>query len=248
MAASKSVDMWINRVAWIGWLLSGAMLLAQNVGSQDRSRTRGKTPTQTPQETVNRGRIGQQAAIPYGPQKFYGILVDAGCPERDAMTLQLRPVSPVAPAPPTAGAKGAAAPANGGNGINVSQQVLAAERGRVTWMETPDHLTRQMDPACGISGATKAFALFMPQGTWGKLVNLDEGGNTYAYEAFQATPQGQAILSGTGQPMKPVATVTGFRRGDKIIVSSVQLQSPAVTAKLGNGAGTPRQTAPPPHR
>ena len=66
----------------------------------------------------------------------------------------------------------------------------------------------------------------------GTLLNLDEGGNTLAFEAFQATPAGQAILNGKVGGLKPQASVIAVKSGDRLKVRSVELvQSQPAPAK-----------------
>jgi hypothetical protein len=58
----------------------------------------------------------------------------------------------------------------------------------------------------------------------GTLLNLDEGGNTLAFEAFQSTPAGQAILNGKVGGLKPQASIVGVRAGDRIRARSVEVR------------------------
>ena len=87
--------------------------------------------------------------------------------------------------------------------------------------QTPDHLSRQLDPSCAISGATRSFALYTAQG---ELLNLDYGGSTRAYEAFQSSRRGRAVMNGRALSWKPWAEVDGTRRGDTIRVDTIKLK------------------------
>jgi hypothetical protein len=131
--------------------------------------------------------------------------------DRSLVNLRTRPTG--APALPSGSEKTA-------KGISVSPEVLKAERARATLPRTPDHAGRYDSATCAITADTKAFMLLLPDGT---VLDLDEGGNTLAFEAFQAMPEGQAILNGKIGGLKPQASVRGTRTGDRVRVKSVEL-------------------------
>ena len=53
--------------------------------------------------------------------------------------------------------------------------------------QNPDLRTRQQDPNCAVSGSTVSFAILLDDG---RLLNLDEGGNTLVGQAVHATRPG----------------------------------------------------------
>jgi hypothetical protein len=105
----------------------------------------------------------------------------------------------------------------------IAPRVLKAERGEATLPDTPDHASRYSSASCALTADTRAFALFLPDGL---LLDLDEGGNTLAFVAFQSTLAGQAILNGKVGGLKPLAKVTGLRAGGRIKVQSVVFVRP----------------------
>ena len=106
--------------------------------------------------------------------------------------------------------------------IKVPKEILKAERADVVLTHTADHATRYSNArSCAITADTKAFALLLPDGT---LLNLDEGGNTLTFEAFQSTSAGQAILNGKVGGVKPQGTVRGLRWGARLKVRSIELR------------------------
>src|SRR5579872_2029424 len=84
-----------------------------------------------------------------------GLLVDAGCLNRDPENLLM---------PPTQELATLRSPAKQAAGISVSPQVLKAERADVTLPDTPDHASRYSSASCAITADTKAFALFAGNG------------------------------------------------------------------------------------
>ncbi len=178
------------------------------------------------------------APPPSGPVVLMGTLVDAGCQNRSAENLasapmQLSTEQPAEPAEEEASEKTQRAqmPFAGQNvqpesatsttsGITVDKQTLDAERADVVAHQVPDLYSRQPDDSCAITGDTKAFALLLSNG---RLLNLDEGGNTWAFQAVQSTDAGRAVLSGTGSPFKPRATVKGEIWADQLLVESLSL-------------------------
>jgi len=171
---------------------------------------------------------------------FQGVLLDAGCRDFSSRNVNRPPLS-VAGANPAqtpeaiaaakaSNAKQPGAAPNGGAesagprtafGITVDAQTLAAERSDVLPHQVADLLSRQSDPTCAIKGNTRAYALLMDSG---RLLDLDDGGNTYATVAVEGSDAGRAMLTGQAPGFKPRAKVKGRIQGDKIIASSVQLQ------------------------
>jgi hypothetical protein len=170
---------------------------------------------------------------------FQGVLLDAGCRDFSSYNLGKPPVSvaganpaqtPQAAADAKAGsAKQPGAAPNGGAessgtrtafGITVDAQTLAAERGDVMPHQVADLMSRQSDPTCAIKGNTRAYALLLDNG---RLLDLDDGGNTYATVAVEGSTEGRAMLTGQAPGFKPRATVKGRLQGDKIVATGVQL-------------------------
>jgi hypothetical protein len=164
--------------------------------------------------------IGSLAAQP-GPQAvktWSGIILDASCTDRSLVNLRSQPEAALATINgPQKPAEGSAA------GISVSPQVVKAERAEAILPDTADHASRYPSASCALTADTKAFMLLLPDGT---LLNLDEGGNTMAFEAFQDSAGGQAILNGKVGGMKPQATIAGIRSGDRLKARSVELHRP----------------------
>jgi hypothetical protein len=79
---------------------------------------------------------------------------------------------------------------------------------------------RFADDSCGITGDTKAFALLTSQG---RLLNLDEGGNTWAAQAVQSSEEGHALLNGMGSSFKPRVTIKGEIYADQLVVDHLTL-------------------------
>lgn len=170
-----------------------------------------------------------------------GTLVDAGCRNRTALNMSLPgvPFKSALPAETKTEAQAATqmrsgqpfvnpnqpaqqqAPTTTVNGITVDSKTLATERSEVLEHQVPDLFSRQMDPTCAITGATHAFAVVL--GNNGRMLNFDDGGNTFATVAIQATPQGKQMLDGTGGGLKPQVAIRGRIRNDKVVVQSLKL-------------------------
>ncbi|MBV8906658.1 MAG: hypothetical protein JOZ22_23700 [Acidobacteriia bacterium] len=180
------------------------------------------------------GRIG--AEPPSEPVTLTGTLVDAGCMDRSAENLA-RPsasLSQDAPAEPpeqqaTENAERAKVGYAGRNvnpastsitasGITVDQQTLDRERADIMSHQVPDLFARQPDMSCAITGDIKAFALLTDKG---RLLNLDPGGNTWAFELVQSTDAGRSLLNGMGSSLKPHVAVKGQIWADELIVESI---------------------------
>jgi len=171
---------------------------------------------------------------------LYGTLVDAGCRNRTALNLSLPslPFAAAAPAQTPAEAQAGAQmrsaqgyanatqpaqqqnPATTAFGITVDPKTLAAERPDVLEHQVPDLHSRQMDPTCAITGATHGFSIVLNEG---RMLNLDDGGNSFATVAIQGSAAGRAMLNGNGGGMKPSVVVKGRMRGDKVVVESLKI-------------------------
>jgi hypothetical protein len=204
-------------------LALAAFLAAAQNANEDRDR--GNTPLYTgPAPTVT----------------LYGTLVDAGCRNRTAMNMSL-PSVPFAAAAPAqtpadiqSGSQMRAAqgyanatqpaqeqnPPTSASGITVDPKTLAAERPDVLEHQVPDLHSRQMDPTCAITGSTHAFSIVLKEG---RMLNLDDGGNTYATVAVQGSAAGRAMLNGNGGGLKPDVVIKGRMRADKVVVQTLKL-------------------------
>jgi hypothetical protein len=111
-------------------------------------------------------------------------------------------------------------PTTTASGVTVDSKTLAAERGDVLEHQVPDLHSRQMDPTCAITGATHSFALVLADG---KMLNLDDGGNTFATVAIQGSAAGRAMLNGNGGGMKPEVTIKGTQRPGRVVVDSLKI-------------------------
>lgn len=190
-------------------LLMAAGQEAQIPGGKS-AKDRGQTAVQDEAQSVGRGRLGRHGQVPRDPIALHGILVDAGCVDRSSLNLQ-RPATPPALAAPMGKPSGDAPSAS------------AADRARAGAFQhqVPDLVARQDDPACAITGLTRGFAILTVDG---RLLNLDEGGNTMAIQAIQANPAGRALLNRSGPAIKPKAIVTGRIRGDRVLTSKLSIE------------------------
>ncbi len=189
---------------------------AQTTSKENQVRDRGRTPTADDTQTLDRGRLGRQAAIPSHPLTLHGLLVDASCLDRSSTNLAEPPETPnLAPAQPRNASNGGGVAAHG---VQVDAQTAQAERTDVMEHQVPDLRTRVNDPTCAITGSTRALALLLDNG---RLLNLNEGGNTLALEKIQSSPAGRALLAGTGPALKPKLTVQGIIHGDRVEVSKI---------------------------
>ena len=152
-------------------------------------------------------------------QSIQGVLMDGGCEDRSLWNLT-RPAESqsAAIAPGGPGTRGAQASQS--NGISVSSQTIGLERQDVTPVMNPDMSARQSDPTCAIRANTRAYSVLLPNG---RLLDLDEGGNTFATTAVQASPQGKAMINGRGPGFKPRVTITGRVQGYRVFVDQVKL-------------------------
>jgi hypothetical protein len=103
-------------------------------------------------------------------------------------------------------------------GVTVDADTLQKERSDIMAHQVPDLRMRQPDATCAITGGTRSFAVLMDNG---RLLNLDEGGNTLATQSLLADPEGRALYNGTGPAVKPRVVIQGRIHGDKLIVDQV---------------------------
>jgi hypothetical protein len=192
--------------------------------------------TVAPRDAPLYGGIG--AEPPTGTLVVSGILVDAGCANRTQENLASAPtpLNQLGPAEPpqeavTGNAQRAATgfatrdvepqpPGITAFGITVDKQTLDQEQSDVLTHQVKDLYTRQPDSSCAITGDTRAFALLTDKG---RMLNLDGGGDTWAWQAVQSTDAGRALLNGTGSPFKPHVVVKGQIWADQLIVESLSL-------------------------
>jgi hypothetical protein len=202
-------------------LAAGAF--AQGTSNENQVRDRGQTRTADETQTLARGRIGTQDAVPNQPLTLHGLLVEADCRDRSTRNLRQPPQNPEIAGAPESAAAGAAQSANGrsSHGVSVDSSTLDAERSDAMQHQVPDLRARQRDTTCAITGTTRLFALLMDNG---RLLNLDEGGNTKAIQAVQANPAGRKMLNGMGPAIKPKVTITGRIHGDRAVVDRLKIE------------------------
>ena len=154
-------------------------------------------------------RLGFHDMLPEGQSRTWtGLMLDAGCPLRDA-------VSGAEPRARTAQAEPAAQPAPQTGGGTADRQAADALAQQV-----PDVASRQMSMECAVTGVTRAFAIRLADG---RFKRFDEGGNTRAAEVFQGTAQGEAVLSGKAPGARPRVEVVGQELGDRIMVERIRI-------------------------
>jgi hypothetical protein len=195
---------------------------------------------QNANEVKDRGATPLNAG-PAPAVTLYGTLVDAGCRNRTALNLKQTPETFAAAAPAQTAAEAQSgsqmrtgqgyqnpsAPSQQPNnpvtvnGITVDAKTLATERYEILEHQVPDLRSRQLDPTCAITGATHSFALVLTEN--GRMLNLDDGGNTFANEAVQGSPDGRTMMSGKGGGFKPAAVVKGNIHADKVVVQTLKL-------------------------
>ena len=189
-------------------------LLAQRTVNQNMVRQRGQTPVQDNRESMSYGRIGTQQMMPKGQITVSGVLIDASCEDRTSLNMRSNPL-PLPPVQSPSQNSGAVA----AGGINVSPQTIQQERADVLPHLVPDIVARQEDPSCAVTAATHGYAILTDSG---RLLNLDEGGNTLANVAISGNAAGRAMLNGQGPGIKPRVVLKGWIFDDKVIVDSVQ--------------------------
>jgi hypothetical protein len=195
---------------------------------------------QNPNEVRDRGATAVQSG-PAPSVTMYGTLVDAGCRNRTALNLKQTPETFAAAYPlqtaantqngekmrTAQGYQNPSVPSQqpdnqiSVNGITVDAKTLALERHDVLEHQVQDLRSRQMDPTCAITGATASFAIVLTAD--GRMLNLDDGGNTFANEAVQGSLTGRTMMTGNGGGFKPAAMVKGSIHADRVIVQSLKL-------------------------
>jgi hypothetical protein len=203
----------MTRYIVVGILLGIGLLVAVISFVARRDRTEDLAMVRLRQQ-VRPTRLGFHDMLPQGPTRTWtGILLDAGCPMREAVTPGVPPAGEQvrSPEPQAAEAPPPAAPA---------PVPGDPQREDVLRLLTPDLRARQMDMSCAITGHTRGFAIWLPDG---QVKRFDEGGNTRALAAFQATPQGQAVLAGRTPGSNPRAQITGHEQGDRLVVQAIRI-------------------------
>lgn len=186
-------------------LSAASLVFAQKTAKENMTYDRGRTP-------VARGT---------NPLTLEGVLVDASCKDRSRANLTTPPESLSAAMPVQPTAASGSSGGNGGvsaQGVSVDAKTVAAERGDVLEHQAKDLATRQFDPTCAVTGGTSAYAVLLSNG---RLLDLDEGGNTLASEAVLQSANGRAMLNGNAYGFKPQVKLTGRVRGDRIIVTQL---------------------------
>jgi hypothetical protein len=171
-----------------------------------------------------------------------GTLVDGGCRNRTALNLKQTPETFAQAAPSQTAAElqngsqmrtaqgyqNPAAPSQQPNppvaafGVSVDSKALANERHDVLEHQVPDLRSRQLDPTCAITGATHAYAVVLDNN--GRMLNLDDGGDTFANEAVLGSAVGRAMMTGSSGGFKPQVIIKGTIHADKVVVQTLKLQ------------------------
>lgn len=192
--------------------------LEQKTNKENMVHDRGRTIVQPPGENPDYGRIGTQASVPSGPVTVHGMLIDGSCMNRTNANVYRTPEPLPARVPPANTMQAPSTGASSANGISVEEQTLANERGDIMPHQVPDMVSRQPDRTCAITASTKHYSLMLPNG---RLIDLDYGGDTLANELVFATPQGQAMMNGTGPGLKLPVQITGRVIGDRVVVNQL---------------------------
>ena len=152
--------------------------------------------------------------------KLEGVLIDGGCRNRTVWNMTRSPEPLNASIAPT-GKPIPPGQAVQSSGITVDAKTIEAERTDVSLVTSnADSAVRQTDPTCAIKGNTRAFSLLLSSG---RLLALDEAGNTYATAMVGATPQGRAMLNGQGPGFKPRVRVVGRIQGDRLLTEDLRV-------------------------
>ena len=195
--------------------LSLAIAPAQKTNTENQVRDRGQTRTADESQSFDRGHLGRQPAIASKPVTVRGMLVDASCVDRSAANLFQTPQSPNSPpAQPASTNRGGVS----SHGVSVNGSTAQSERADVMAHQVADMRARAYDPTCAVTGSTRGLAFLTGDG---RLLNLDEGGNTLALDRLDSSAAGRAMLNGTGPSLKPKLTAEGTIHGDRLIVSRI---------------------------
>lgn len=169
-------------------------------------------------EAQNPDRLAQQ--LRSRDNQIQGVLIDAGCEDRSLWNMRRTPETQAAAVAPGGDAT-RGAEATQASGISVDSRTIGLERQDITPVQNPDMIARQSDPTCAIKANTRAYAVLLRDG---RLLDLDEGGNTYASLAVQTSPQGKAMINGQGPGFKPRVTITGWIYRDHVFADQLKLQ------------------------
>jgi len=203
-------------------VFASACIWAQS-GNPNKSDLPGGTPAQQITRKAAQTRRENELSVPYGESVFHGILIDGGCRDGEMLNLRRPPESLLqeAPAQPANAAQNNPPPtgAVSAQGISVNGATINAERAGVMEPRVPGMFERQADPTCAITASTTSFALLTDDG---RLLDLDQGGNTLALIAVQSTSGGRALLNGQGPGVKPRVVVKGQIRGESLIAQDVK--------------------------
>ena len=154
-------------------------------------------------------------------QTYQGILIDAGCLDRSVWNMT-RAAEPQQAAIAPTGPGSQPDQANQSSGVSVDAKTIANERADITAvMVNNDLAARQSDPTCAIKANTRGYALLLSNG---RLLDLDEGGNTYANALVMASQQGRDMVNGRGPGFKPSVTVVGLQQGNRLFTDNLKLK------------------------
>jgi hypothetical protein len=182
------------------------------VGFAQQQTRQAERRGQVGTEGVPKANKGRAETAHQKGKELHGILVDASCQDRSSLNLRQVPVSLAgSETPNNAGAVSA-------KGVTVDSNTADRERSDAIAKQTADLRTRQQDPTCAVAGATVSFAVLLDDG---RLLNLDEGGNTMAGQAIHVSPAGHAMLNGSASPFKPGITLLGRPERDRIVVERI---------------------------
>jgi hypothetical protein len=220
------------RMILLSALAAAGVATGGNPPAANQARVRGRTPIQG--VTMPRGQ--RQYAIEETPRQFSGTLIDAGCRDRSLPNLVLAP-EPLSSAMAVAPGQSGGSTSSGGVsafGITVSPKTLQGERADVMPHQVPDIRTRQSDPSCAVTASTREFSLILADG---RMLSLDAGGSTFAWQAVYSTSEGRAMLNGVAPGLKPYATMRGFIQGSTLVV-----RNPLIVEPSSRGSATRMKT------
>jgi hypothetical protein len=196
----------ITILLWAALATAAAQSDNHNPAEQKQSEVRGQTPENN--ERVGRTPPTNKHRKPGGKEMTVtGILIDAGCQDRTALNLARPPRNRTGATPP--------------DGPDADRNINPeAERAGAIAQQVPETINRQPDMTCAVTEATRGFALLLDDG---RLVNLDEAGNTRAIDAVGRSAAGRAMLNGKGPAVKPKVEVTGRFLEERLLVTKLRL-------------------------
>ncbi len=196
-----------------------ACVFAQTAPSGSPPGSPAGTPAQQETQKSALARRDNDLNVAVGSVTVHGILIDGGCRDPQLANLRQPPetLPEEAPAQPPDALQNNPPPtgAVSAKGISVTGATIQAERAGVMETHVSGMYERQDDPTCAITGSTTSFAVLTDNG---RLLDLDQGGNTLAMIAVQSTSGGRAMLNGQGPGVKPRVVVKGALRADRLIV------------------------------